>query len=108
MERNLFLTHRPIASRLLRITPYSLFIAPHSLSPLWQQVSFAIKDILHPLHHRYERRTFRRARLADLYYVSDLWDDGKVIAKLSPSDHLTLRVNPSGVRMVKLIPRSHV
>lgn len=104
-ERNLFLTHRRSAGRHSRITRYSLYRSPFTFS-LWQQVSFAVKEILQPLHHGYERRTFRRAQLADLYYVSDLWADGKVIAKLSPSDHLVLRVNPSGVRMVKLIPRS--
>ena len=43
--------------------------------------------------------------MVDVYYVSDLWDDGRIIAKLAASEPLVLRVNPSGVRMVKLIPR---
>jgi hypothetical protein len=58
-----------------------------------------VQQIIKPLLQENSRS------LADLYYVSDLWDDGKIIHKLSPSDQLELRVNPSGVRMVKLIPR---
>lgn len=44
-------------------------------------------------------------RLADLYYVVDLFAGGDLIAKLTPGDNLVLQVNLSGVRMVKLIPR---
>ncbi len=40
-----------------------------------------------------------------MYYVYDLYDNAKLIAKLSSSDHLKLKVNTSGsVRMVKVSP----
>ncbi|KAI1302358.1 Alpha-N-acetylgalactosaminidase [Halotydeus destructor] len=45
------------------------------------------------------------AAMAAIYNVYDLFDDGHLVAKLGPSDNLTLLVNPSGsVRMVKLVP----
>lgn len=43
---------------------------------------------------------------APLYNVYDLFDDGKLLAKLQPSDALELKVNNSGVRMVKLVPQT--
>ncbi len=40
-----------------------------------------------------------------VYYVYDLYDNAKLIAKLSSKDELTLKVNTSGsVRMVKVRP----
>jgi hypothetical protein len=44
-------------------------------------------------------------QLANYYYVYDLFDDGKLIGKLGLSDSLSLRVNLSGVRMVRLEPQ---
>jgi hypothetical protein len=52
-----------------------------------------------------EKDIENHARLADLYYVVDLFAGGDLIAKLTPQDNLNLLVNLSGVRMVKLIPR---
>jgi len=59
--------------------------------------------------HRGQRRRgedFEDNPLTDLYYVTDLFEGGELIAKLTLSDDLVLKVNPSGVRMVRLIPRS--
>lgn len=44
--------------------------------------------------------------LDDLYYIVDLFAGGELIAKLTPRDNLVLKVNLSGVRMVKVIPRT--
>lgn len=44
---------------------------------------------------------------ACMYSVYDLFDDAKLIAKLAPSEPLTLKVNPSGVRMVKIVPQKN-
>ena len=44
--------------------------------------------------------------LAEEYSVHDLFENGNMISKVTPRDELSLRVNPSGVRMVKLVPIS--
>ena len=43
-------------------------------------------------------------QLSEMYSVHDLFQDGQMIRKVTLGDNLTLKVNPSGVRMVKLIP----
>ena len=53
-----------------------------------------------------EKEIENHTSLADIYYVSDLFSGGDLIAKLTPADNLVLKVNLSGVRMVKVIPRT--
>lgn len=43
--------------------------------------------------------------MASVYAVHDLWNDSKILNKIEDTDDLILRVNPSGVAMVKLIPQ---
>lgn len=56
-------------------------------------MSFSLKEIL----EKYDT--------ADIYSVHDLWNNSRTLNKLEDTDDLVLRVNPSGVAMVKLVPQ---